>query len=50
MFWNAMLRKGWRWQDDELSPADMDNIIRMHNMNNELAWFRSIKMGSITCK
>ena len=19
MFWNAMLRKGWRWKDDDLS-------------------------------
>lgn len=33
-----MLRKGWRWKDDDLSKQDMDNIIRIHNVNNELAW------------
>lgn len=38
MFWNAMLRKGWRWKDDDLSKQDMDHIIRIHNVNNELAW------------
>ena len=38
MFWNAMLRKGWRWKDDDLSKKDMDNIIAIHNVNNELAW------------
>ena len=38
MFWNAMLRKGWRWKDDDLSKKDMDNIIKIHNVNNELAW------------
>ncbi len=38
MFWNAMLRKGWRWKDDDLSPQDMDNIIKIHNANNEEAW------------
>ncbi|MPC83323.1 Cytochrome c-type heme lyase [Portunus trituberculatus] len=38
MFWNAMLRKGWRWKDDDLNKQDMDNIIRIHNVNNEMAW------------
>lgn len=38
MFWNAMLRKGWRWKDEDLSQRDMDHIIRIHNINNELAW------------
>ena len=33
-----MLRKGWRWKEDDLSQKDMDNIIRIHNVNNELAW------------
>ncbi|XP_016373602.1 cytochrome c-type heme lyase-like [Sinocyclocheilus rhinocerous] len=28
MFWNAMLRKGWRWKDDSLAPEDMTNIIQ----------------------
>jgi len=48
MFWNAMIRKGWQWKravegkDDEagekFSPKDMNDIIRIHNFNNELAW------------
>ncbi|XP_018335851.1 cytochrome c-type heme lyase-like isoform X2 [Agrilus planipennis] len=38
MFWNAMLRKGWRWKQDDLKPADMESIIKIHNMNNERAW------------
>lgn len=38
MFWNAMLRKGWKWKDDNLSPQDMENIIHIHNANNERAW------------
>lgn len=43
MFWNAMLRKGWRWKDDDLSPKDMDVIIKIHNINNELAWQEVLK-------
>lgn len=38
MFWNAMLRKGWRWKEDDLNPKDMDHIIKIHNVNNEAAW------------
>jgi len=38
MFWNAMLRKGWRWQDDEPTEKDLNNIISIHNVNNERAW------------
>lgn len=33
-----MLRKGWRWREDDLTPDDMDNIIKIHNVNNEEAW------------
>ena len=47
MFWNAMLRKGWRWQDDALAPKDMENIIRMHNINNELAWLEILKWEAL---
>ena len=51
MFWNAMLRKGWRWDSDKdtggdgkgISPEDMSNIIRIHNVNNELAWREVLK-------
>lgn len=38
MFWNAMLRKGWKWKDDDLKVQDMDAIIKIHNVNNEAAW------------
>lgn len=47
MFWNAMLRKGWRWKDDDLSQRDMDNIIHIHNVNNELAWQEVLKWESL---
>ncbi|XP_018007906.1 holocytochrome c-type synthase [Hyalella azteca] len=43
MFWNAMLRKGWRWKDDDLKPSDMDNIIMIHNNNNEATWREVLK-------
>merc|ERR1711953_712483 len=39
MFWNAMLRKGWRWTDEEgISEETMNHIIHIHNNNNEAAW------------
>lgn len=43
MFWNAMLRKGWRWKDDDIKPYDMDNIVKIHNANNEQAWREVLK-------
>ena len=46
MFWNAMLRKGWKWEKDDLSPEDMEHIIRIHNMNNERAWQEILKWES----
>lgn len=49
MFWNAMLRKGWRWKDEDIKQKDMDDIIKIHNANNEqvsrllfLGWFDMI--------
>ncbi|XP_065202706.1 holocytochrome c-type synthase [Planococcus citri] len=47
MFWNAMLRKGWRWKDDDLSPQDMDVIIKIHNVNNEEAWKEVLKWEAL---
>lgn len=38
MFWNAMLRKGWKWQEGDIKQGDMDAIIKIHNINNENAW------------
>jgi len=44
MFWNAMLRKGWRWKDeDTINPNTMEHIIGIHNANNELAWQEVLK-------
>ncbi|MFH4981031.1 hypothetical protein AB6A40_007740 [Gnathostoma spinigerum] len=47
MFWNAMLRKGWRWQDDQISRQDMENIIKIHNANNENAWKEVLKWENL---
>ncbi|MBN3296658.1 CCHL lyase, partial [Amia calva] len=50
MFWNAMLKKGWRWKDDDLAPDDMTNIIRIHNQNNEQAWYEILKWEALHAK
>ncbi|XP_071398895.1 holocytochrome c-type synthase-like [Centroberyx affinis] len=47
MFWNAMLRKGWRWREDDLGPQDMTNIIKIHNRNNEQAWQEILKWEAL---
>uniref|UniRef100_A0A672FE50 Holocytochrome c-type synthase n=1 Tax=Salarias fasciatus TaxID=181472 RepID=A0A672FE50_SALFA len=47
MFWNAMLRKGWRWRDDDLAADDMTNIIKIHNRNNEQAWEEILKWEAL---
>ncbi|XP_049288582.1 holocytochrome c-type synthase [Anopheles funestus] len=47
MFWNAMLRKGWRWEKDDLAPKDMDDIIKIHNANNEQAWQEVLKWEAL---
>ena len=35
MFWNAMLRKGWKWKEEDIDQGTMDHIIKIHNTNNE---------------
>lgn len=50
MFWNAMLRKGWRWREDDLGPQDMSNIIKIHNQNNEQAWQEILKWEAMHAK
>ncbi|KAJ8376101.1 hypothetical protein SKAU_G00066810 [Synaphobranchus kaupii] len=50
MFWNAMLRKGWRWKDDDLAAQDMSNIIKIHNQNNEQAWQEILKWEALHAK
>lgn len=47
MFWNAMLRKGWRWKDDDIKPKDMEHIIKIHNANNEQAWKEVLKWEAL---
>ncbi|VDO34556.1 unnamed protein product [Onchocerca flexuosa] len=43
MFWNAMLRKGWQWKDDQITAKDMNKIIKIHNANNEEVWREILK-------
>jgi len=55
MFWNAMLRKGWNWKEaveskDGFAPKDMNDIIRIHNINNEQAWQEVLKWELLHCK
>ncbi|CAL1278534.1 unnamed protein product [Larinioides sclopetarius] len=47
MFWNAMLRKGWRWKESDIAPNDMEHIIRIHNVNNETAWQEVLKWEAL---
>ncbi|MBZ3869410.1 Cytochrome c-type heme lyase [Sciurus carolinensis] len=47
IFWNAMLRKGWKWKDEDISQKDMYNIIRIHNQNSEQAWKESLKWEAL---
>lgn len=50
MFWNAMLRKGWRWKEADIAQSDMANIIRIHNSNNEQAWREVLKWEALHAK
>lgn len=50
MFWNAMLRKGWRWKDEDISQKDMGDIIKIHNANNEQAWQEVLKWEALHAK
>lgn len=50
MFWNAMLRKGWRWKEEDLSQHDMANIIGIHNANNEQAWKEVLKWEALRAR
>jgi cytochrome c heme-lyase len=47
MFWNAMLRKGWVWQKEDISQKDMGDIIKIHNANNEQAWQEVLKWEAL---
>ena len=49
MFWNAMKKKGWNWKNETdkdgqtIQRKDMENIIKIHNVNNERAWQEVLK-------
>jgi len=47
MFWNAMIRKGWRWKEAELEQKDVKDIIKIHNANNEQAWKEVLKWEAL---
>jgi len=47
MFWNAMLRKGWKWGPDDIHQEDMMHIIKIHNANNESAWQEVLKWEAL---
>ncbi|CAG9861918.1 unnamed protein product [Phyllotreta striolata] len=47
MFWNAMLKKGWRWRDEDIQQKDMNDIIKIHNANNEQAWQEVLKWEAL---
>ncbi|KAL3868251.1 hypothetical protein ACJMK2_041082 [Sinanodonta woodiana] len=50
MFWNAMLRKGWRWKQDDPKPEDLTNIVKIHNANNDMAWEEVLKWEALHAK
>lgn len=50
MFWNAMLRKGWRWREQDISRKDMSSIIKIHNQNNEQAWREILRWEALHLK
>uniref|UniRef100_A0AC35TW29 Holocytochrome c-type synthase n=1 Tax=Rhabditophanes sp. KR3021 TaxID=114890 RepID=A0AC35TW29_9BILA len=47
MFWNAMIKRGWRWGEEDLTEKDMKNIINIHNINNERAWQEILKWENL---
>jgi len=47
MFWNAMLRKGWKWKEEDIDQKTMDHIIKIHNANNEGAWQEVLKWEAL---
>ncbi|XP_062412760.1 holocytochrome c-type synthase [Sardina pilchardus] len=50
MFWNAMLRKGWQWNEGDIGQKDMKSIIKIHNQNNEMAWQEILRWEALHSK
>ncbi len=44
------LSAGWRWRDDQLEAKDMNDIINIHNANNEQAWQEILKWEALHWK
>lgn len=45
--WLFSILIGWRWKEEGLNPEDMNNIIRIHNANNEEAWMEVLKWEAL---
>lgn len=43
MFWNALLRKGWRWKKEEFSAKQVEDSVKIHNANNEATWLKILE-------
>ena len=41
------LLEGWKWNDSDISQTDMQNVIAIHNENNELTWLEILKWEAI---
>lgn len=39
--------KGWKWNDSDIDQADMQNVIAIHNENNELVWREILKWEAL---
>ncbi|GAB6022174.1 hypothetical protein CHUAL_006311 [Chamberlinius hualienensis] len=50
MFWNAMLKKGWRWEEAQVKQLDVAGMILVHNCNNEMAWREVLKWEALHYK
>jgi len=47
MFFNALLRKGWEFEEGSIEADDMAHIIKIHNANNESAWQEVLQWESL---
>ena len=37
----------WRWKEEDIKQKDMDNIIKIHNHNNEAAWHEILRWEAL---
>ena len=50
MFFNVMIRKGWKFKDEDLKPEEMKHIISIHNKNNKDTWQEIVKWEALHAK